>query len=245
MRLRAFAVVAVLAVCAAPAHAQAVKLEFNNGRVSLNAQNVPLRTILAEWARLGGATIVNGDRVTGAPVTLELIAVPERQALDTLLRGVAAYMLAPRRNGSIGTSTFDRILILPTSAAPRNPPPPANAGLQGPGAPGTRPLLPRPQVLANPGNPGGAPAGDDADGIPADLVPQPRVVRAPQPIGPGIVPDPDDDAADADQTEPVIVGGQAPTAGNPFGIPAGSSARPGVIAPVPQQARPPQTGRPQ
>ena len=240
MRLRAFAVVAVLAVCAAPAHAQAVKLEFNNGRVSLSAQNVPLRTILAEWARLGGTTIVNGDRVTGAPVTLELIAVPERQALDTLLRGVAAYMLAPRRDGSIGSSTFDRILILPTSAAPRNPPPPANAGL-GPGAPGARPLLPRPQVLANPANPG----GDDADGIPADLVPQPRVVQPPRPIGPTIVDDTDDAAADADQTEPVIVGGTAPTAGNPFGIPAGSSARPGVIAPAPQQAAPQQTGRPQ
>ena len=240
MRLRAFAVVAVLAVCAAPAYAQAVKLEFNNGRVSLNAQNAPLRTILAEWARLGGATIVNGDRVTGAPVTLELIGVPERQALDTLLRGVAAYMLAPRRDGSIGTSTFDRILILPTSAAPRNPPPPANAGLQGPGAPGSRPLLPRPPVLANPGNPGG---GDDQDGIPADLVPQPRVIQPPRPIGPGIVPDPDEDVADADQTEPVIVGGQAPTPGNPFGVPAGSSARPGVIAPAPQPAQP-QTGRP-
>ena len=244
MRLRALAVVAVLAVCASPAHAQGVKLEFNNGRVSLNAQNVPLRTILAEWARLGGATIVNGDRVTGAPVTLELVAVPERQALDTLLRGVAAYMLAPRRTGSIGTSIFDRILILPTSAAPRNPPPPVNAGLQGPGAPGSRPLMPRPPVLANPGNPGGVPGGDDADGNPADLMPQPRVVRPPTPIGPGIVPDPGDEA-DADQTEPVIVGGQAPTPGNPFGVPAGSSARPGVIAPVPQQAQPQQTGRPQ
>ena len=114
MSFRALAAVVLLsAVCAAPASAQqSIKLEFKDGRVSLNAQNAPLRAILSEWARLGGSTIVNGDRVAGAPVTLEFVAVPERQALDTLLRSVAAYMLAPRRAGSVGASTFDRILIL-------------------------------------------------------------------------------------------------------------------------------------
>ena len=237
MSFRAFtAAVLLSAVCAAPASAQqSIKLEFKDGRVSLNAQNAPLRAILGEWARLGGSIIVNGDRVAGAPVTLELVAVPERQALDTLLRSVAAYMLAPRRVGSAGASTFDRILILPTSAAPRNPPPAAAAGpgqLQGT----PRPLLPRPQVLVNPSEP--AEASDDDAGAPADLVPQPRVVRPPQPL-PGngnVVPVPVSDPDDA--TEPVIIGGTPPTAGNPFGIPAGSSARPGVIAPAPQPANP-------
>jgi len=236
MSFRALAAVVLLsAVCAAPASAQqSIKLEFKDGRVSLNAQNAPLRAILSEWARLGGSTIVNGDRVAGAPVTLELVAVPERQALDTLLRSVAAYMLAPRRAGSVGASTFDRILILPTSTAPRNPQPVAAAPPGGP----PRPLLPRPQVLVNPNIPD-ADASDDDAGAPADLVvPQPRVVRPPQPL-PGngnVIPVP---VAEPDSaTEPVIVGGTAPTAGNPFGIPAGSSARPGVIAPAPQPANP-------
>ena len=239
MSFRALAAVVLLsAVCAAPASAQqSIKLEFKDGRVSLNAQNAPLRAILSEWARLGGSTIVNGDRVAGAPVTLEFVAVPERQALDTLLRSVAAYMLAPRRAGSVGASTFDRILILPTSAAPRNPQPVAAAPPGG----GPRPLLPRPQVLVNPGD---SDANDDDPGVPADLVPQPRVVRPPQPL-PGngnVIPVPiaEPDAA----TEPVIVGGTAPTAGNPFGIPAGSSARPGVIAPAPQPANPNQRQQP-
>ena len=228
------AVVLLSAVCAAPASAQqAIKIEFKDGRVSLNAQNAPLRAILSEWARLGGSTIVNGDRVAGAPVTLELVAVPERQALDTLLRSVAAYMLAPRRAGSVGASTFDRILILPTSAAVRNPQPVA-AGPPG-GVP--RPLLPRPQVLVNPNipGPGDADASDDNGGAPADLVAQPRIVRPPQPLSGNVIPVPasEPDAA----TEPVIIGGTAPTAGNPFGIPAGSSARPGVVAP-PQPANP-------
>ncbi len=237
MSFRAIAAVVLLsAACAAPASAQqSIKLEFKDGRVSLNAQNAPLRSILAEWARLGGSTIVNGDRVAGAPVTLELVAVPERQALDTLLRSVAAYMLAPRRLGSVGASTFDRILILPTSAAPRNPAPVA----AGPPGGGPRPLLPRPQVLVNPEIPGD---GNDDDQQ-ADLGPQPRVVRPPQPLpGSGnVVPVPVSDPDSA--TEPVIIGGTAPTAGNPFGIPAGSSARPGVIAPA-QPANPNQREQP-
>lgn len=233
MRFRAAAAAAILlAICAAPATAQqSIELEFKDGRVSLNAQNAQLRAILGEWARLGGATIVNGDRVTGAPVTLELTAVPERQALDTLLRSVAAYMLAPRRAGSVGLSTFDRILILPTSTAPRNPPPAAGASA------GARPPLPRPQVLMNPIVPGEAPAdNDDPAGVAADVVPQPRVVRPPQPFGGNgvVVPAPINEG-DAAATEPVVVGGTPPSPGNPFGIPAGSSARPGMIAaPQPQ-----------
>jgi hypothetical protein len=226
--------VLLLTLSAVPARAQqSIKVEFKNGRVSLNAQNAPVRAILAEWARVGGATIVNGDRVAGAPVTLELVAVPERQALDTLLRTVAAYMLAPRRAGSVGSSTFDRILILPTSAAPRNPAPaPAAAVLPQP-----RPILPRPPVVMNPNSP--QPDDDNGDAnIPPDLVPQPRIVRPPQPL-PGngvVVPVPVSEPDGA--AEPVVIGGSAPTAGNPFGVPAGSSARPGVIAPVPQQPQP-------
>jgi hypothetical protein len=235
MRFRAFAAAALLlAVCAAPARAQqSIKLEFKDGRVSLNAQNAQLRAILGEWARLGGATIVNGDRVAGAPVTLEFTAVPERQALDTLLRSVAAYMLAPRRAGSTGASTFDRILILPTSTAPRNPPPRAPSAAGQP-----RPLLPRPQVLPNPNSQPEMPAeADDDTGGPPDMVPQPRLVRPPQPLaGNGVVvPAPVNEAEAA--SEPVVVGGTPPSSGNPFGIPAGSSARPGVIAaPQPQPA---------
>jgi hypothetical protein len=228
-------------VCAAPADAQQFRLEFKDGRVSLNAQNTPIRAILAEWARMGGATIVNGDRVPGAPVTLELIAVPERQALDTLLRGAAAYMLAPRRPGTAGVSAFDRILILPTSTAPRNPAPAPT-----PAALGPRPILPRPPVVQNPNVPGVVVAdnpGDDAEVVGQPLVPQPRVVqRPPQPIAAPVEATPPD--ADDTPSQPAVVGGAtAPSPTNPFGIPAGSSMRPGVIAPVPQQPNPNQ--RPQ
>ena len=192
-----------LAVAALPAEAQQpVTLRFDNGRVWLRTQNASIPAILAEWARLGGATIVNGDRVTGAPITLELTNVPERQALDVVLRNVAGYMLGPRRAGRTGASAFDRIMILPTSAAPKTPPP-ATAVASGPGrqAPPPRPVpFLRPQQSQDGGN-------TDA---------------------------PDTSASEdaGNEEPPATAAGPSPT--NPFGMPAGASAKPGVIAPAPR-----------
>jgi len=59
--------VAVLAAAQAP-----LQLQISNGRVTLHAQNVPVRTILAEWSKVGGTRIMNGDGVAGAPLTLDL-----------------------------------------------------------------------------------------------------------------------------------------------------------------------------
>jgi len=101
---------------------QSIQLEFRDGRVWLVASDAPVREILTEWARLGGATIVNGDAVEGTPITLDLDGVPEREALDLVLRDVAGYILTTRAAGSAGASVFARILIVPTSTSP---PPPA------------------------------------------------------------------------------------------------------------------------
>src|SRR5215468_5823089 len=140
MSFRTALLAAILVCCAGVASAQTpLRLEIANGRVTLHAQNVPVRAILAEWSRLGGAKIVNGDGVAGAPVTLDLEGVPERQALDIVLRGVSGYVLAARQPGQPGASVYDRIMILPTSVAPRNPSPTpvvAGGGL-------IRPIAPR------------------------------------------------------------------------------------------------------
>ena len=83
MGFRVLTVAAVLLCWALPLKAQqSVELEFDAGRVTLRAQNVSARAILAEWARLVGAIIVNADRVAGPPLTIELTGVPEQQALD-------------------------------------------------------------------------------------------------------------------------------------------------------------------
>ncbi len=254
MHFRVLALAVLLLSSALPAGAQqSVKLQFNDGQVTLSAQNAPVRVILAEWARLGGATIVNGDRVAGPPVTLELTGVPERQALDIVLRSVAGYMLAPRREGTAGASAFDRILILPTSVAPRNPAPAAAAG-------GRRPVLPRPAIIARQPETsleGPIDPGQDAEPIedPSALNqprPDPRIVQPPFVMRPPIQPNgddadqTDDDAAEDPDAAPAA--GVAPTPTNPFGIPFGSSATPGVVTPVPtpnqQQTRPGTTRMP-
>ena len=237
MVFRALTVTAILlsGICAAQAQQQ-VRLEFDDGRVTLSARDASLRAILAEWARLGGATFVNGDRVVGQQLTLELTAVPERQALDILLRGVSGYMIAPRRAGSSGVSMFDRILILPTSTPPSNPGP-AVAARPGPQRP---PILPRPpQPVAPPGDvEQDEPESTDEQDAGATGLQQrlgdPRV-RPPIQVRP-----PDSDTTEPEETEQPNDDAPAvkPTPSNPFGVPAGSSATPGFTAQPQGQQRP-------
>jgi hypothetical protein len=114
MRLVAVAILVMGAWLTASAQ---VELKISGGRVWLAATNATVGQILSEWARVGGTQIVNGDRVPGGPVTLELNNVSEQEALDLLLRTAAGFM-AVRKAVPIGTSSgFGRILIL-TNFAP-------------------------------------------------------------------------------------------------------------------------------
>src|SRR5712692_5932625 len=96
-----------------------VYVAMNNGRVSIVAKDATVRQILTEWARVGQTKVVNVDRIPGGPVTLELTNMPEGQALDVLLKSVSGYMAAPRQTVVAGLSVFDRIIVMPTAAAPR------------------------------------------------------------------------------------------------------------------------------
>jgi type II secretory pathway component GspD/PulD (secretin) len=91
---RAALAIAFLTAAAATASAGELKLTIGNGLVTLVAKDVTIREILAEWARVGQTRIVNADKLTGGPVTLELTNVPEAQALDTVLRSAAGYVMA-------------------------------------------------------------------------------------------------------------------------------------------------------
>jgi len=53
---------------------------------------------------------MNGDGVAGAPLTLDLQGVPERQALDIILRGVSGYVLAARQLGTPNTDAIGRVI---------------------------------------------------------------------------------------------------------------------------------------
>jgi hypothetical protein len=108
---------ALLAGLPGAAAADELRLSIANGRVTLVAHDVTVRQILDEWARIGQTRIVNGDKLTGPTVTLELTDVPEGKALDTVLRSVSGYVLAARATGT-GPSVYDRIMIMPTSRPP-------------------------------------------------------------------------------------------------------------------------------
>src|SRR6185369_4993766 len=137
---------------------------FHDGRVNLSAQNASVRAILNEWARLGGTKVVNGDRIAGGAVTLELNGVPERQALDIVLRSASCYVAGPREPGTPGQSAYASILILATSNAPRT-------AFNGPQpqifAPGQQPFVP-PQIARQP---------DPDDDPPADVAPDADAVQ--------------------------------------------------------------------
>ena len=113
-----FIVAALIAGSASTVVAGDLKLTLANGRATLIAQDVPLRQILDEWARVGRTTIVNGDKLMGPPLTLQLVDRPEREVLDLLLRSASGYIAAPREVSLAGASQFEKVMILPVSRGP-------------------------------------------------------------------------------------------------------------------------------
>lgn len=211
----------VLTSAASTVAAQELKLSMANGRVTLVAQDVPLRQILAEWARIGDTRIVNGDKLVGPPLTLQLIDYPEGRALDVLLREAAGYMAAPRPANQPGVSMYDRIMILPTSR-----PPVVNASATPP--PFNRNLMPQPMPVPV----------DDDDGEPGDQGPVPPPGMMPQgsPV-PGVQPFPMGvQQGPQQQQQPVL------TAPRPGMLPQPQPAMPNPYAPGARPQVPP--GRP-
>jgi hypothetical protein len=122
------ALAAALSSLPGPAFAGDLKLTMQNGRVTIIADNVPLRQILQEWARVGKTTIVNADKMNGPAISIQLVDAPERDALDILLRSASGYIAAPRPVPVANAAFYDRVTIMATSRAPAatagNMPPP-------------------------------------------------------------------------------------------------------------------------
>jgi len=193
------------AAFARPASAGDLKLTMQDGRVTLIADNVPVRQILQEWARIGQTKIVNAERLSGPNVTLQLVNTPERDALDILLRSANGYIAAPRPAPMANAATYDRITIFISTARPpaqvvsAAPPPtfqrppqpddsdePINMAVPSPVVNPVNPQFPNmppgfqsPQQLAQPGM---VPAGPMTSPRPGAL-PQPGL-----PSQPGVVP---------------------------------------------------------
>jgi hypothetical protein len=226
MKLLMFAATAWL-LASATAFAE-VQVSIRDGLVTIVANDATVRQIISEWARVGQAKVVNAERIPGGPTTLELRDVPEAQVLDTLLRSAAGYLAAPRAAIASNLSRFDRVVIMPTSSAPRN-------------TAAAPPAYPQPQFVQPPT------ADDDADddrpapnvAMPAprggpvfNTFPQPQVVNPANPqatpvMVPGQMP-PSMQVPTEQQQQPVTYP-SSPT--NPYG----GVAVPGMIVPTPQQ----------
>ena len=234
----------VLLCGAGSASAQALSLEFHDGLVRLKADNVPVSRILAEWTRIGGTRIVHGERVPGAPLTLEITDVPERQALEIVLRGAAGYMVLARETTPAGASTFDKILVLPTTtraaAAPSPPQPPPQ--VPPPPFPErttsttmTMPIKRRHAAAARSLSAGTGPERESPSGLPPPTQQPAQHARRHRRHSSRRARTSDDDPAERPEPAP-------PPPGNPFGVVPGG-ARPGTITPAPPQQREPNPGQ--
>lgn len=197
--------VAALAVgvslAAAPALAGELKLTMQNGRVTIVADDVPLRQILQEWARVGQTKIVNAEKLSGPNVTLQLLDTSEKDALDVLLRSASGYIAAPRPVQMANAAFYDRVTIMPTSRPPaatattmtaptfqRPPQPiddndePINVGMQ--------PQMPQPVVGQFPGMPPQPGMGQMQPGAPAAPLTSPRPGAVAAPPQPNAMPNP-------------------------------------------------------
>ncbi|MDE3154990.1 MAG: hypothetical protein KGN76_07790 [Acidobacteriota bacterium] len=121
----AFLLGVALALAAPRAGAQTVSLTLHDGLATLDAKGATPRQIMEAWEKVGHTKVINADKVVSAPLTLQLQNVPERQALDLVLRSAAGYMAAPRASYLAGASVFDRVYILASSTAPVVPARPA------------------------------------------------------------------------------------------------------------------------
>ena len=215
---------ALLLTSAAAAQSPGVSIQFhNNGSVTLQARNAPLRTILQEWARSGRTTFVNAERVAGAPMTIELTNVPEREALATLLRSTSGYIVGARAVATAGASSYDRIMILPQSSVPPTARVVSNA-------PSPTPPPPTPIAFV-PGDPSDEPQQDpNGRVLTAQQLQQQLAARAAAARNTEL-----QNQQNPSEPNARPVAQPTTTPNNPFF--QGPSGAPGQIAPVPQQPR--------
>jgi hypothetical protein len=228
---------------ASPSRAAGLKLTIHDGKVSLDAEEVTIRQILAEWARVGKTRIVNLERVTSGPITMRFENVSEQQALDIILRTVPGYMAAPRPTFAADASVYDRILIMATTTAvAARPQAPV---FQGP-SPNVTQLRPTPAV---PLSPGMLPEpSDDANdpAIAAAAAAGLITVAAPSPGATAFGPAGPQPQVRAPAGPPVLPQTPTPTSttpSNPWNAPIGAS-RPGLAPPSPPPSTTPPLNRP-
>jgi hypothetical protein len=139
-----------------------VSLTIRDGLVTLKADQASIRQILAEWERQGQMKVVGAEKITAAPVTLTFKDVPEKMALDIVMRGIPGYMAIDRTTAAAGVSAsrFDRLVVMARATTPV--PAMAAAGSR-PAPAAAQPVMPQQPPAFSPPVYAGMPpqAGDD------------------------------------------------------------------------------------
>lgn len=242
----------LLACSASPSRAAGLQLSIQDGFVSIDAQDVTIRQILTEWSRVGKTRMVNVERLGGGPISIKFDGLPERKALDIILRNVPGYIAAPRATFVANTSMYDTILIMTTTTAVAavRPSGPNYAGLPGPGGnvtqlrggapltPGMLPDLPDPAADQQDDPAIAAAAAAGLVTVPAPMPgPASAALSAPPLLMPGGIP------PSAPTPAPAPAAPKA-TPANPWGAPIGTSqpslAPPAAppVPPAPPRTRP-------
>lgn len=198
-----------------------LEVTFNNGKVSIVAQNVTVRDILLEWGRKGGSRMVNVDKIGGSIVPIiEFHDEPEAKVLRSLLRDVPGYGAAPRVAPSADASTFSAIFVLPARTVMVSGAPAASA-------PPAQQMQPQqPQMLQGPPIP--IPGSPDAEIPPVRPVPgelPPSTPGSPANTNPNLRTGP---GGAVTSTVPgvIIPGNPTPPAGGGTAGPGGTGPRP-------------------
>ena len=113
---RASVALAVL-LSSSTASGQTLHVEVGSGRVTIDAQDTDVATVLQEWSRVGDIEIVNSAAVAGRRVNLRLDQVHEREAIQLLLGNTVGY-IASLRALQDGKSILQRVTVInPTAVA--------------------------------------------------------------------------------------------------------------------------------
>lgn len=98
-----------------------VRIAFDGGRVTLQATGALVGDVLAEWARVGGTVITGADRLPPAKVTVNLVAVDEKSAIEAVIGSTMGYGFTTRSDAPAGSSLMNRLMIVPTTTSAAAP----------------------------------------------------------------------------------------------------------------------------
>jgi hypothetical protein len=117
------AVAAILYGASASAAGQTTqaRVEFAGGTVTIVAEDTAATDLLQLWAVAGKTEVKRPDPLSQRRVSLNLVGVPEDEALEAVLGQAYAFMGRLKQGAVEGTSRFSQITVTPRGPHQRDP----------------------------------------------------------------------------------------------------------------------------